>query len=274
MKVHLLDTSALTDLSETADAIVRHRVLDEISADRIVVLGTYPLMWELYGTRAVNEPKFRRQVDLLLRMTRGRLLLDAPARRVRELQAGGPLTYPGFVDDKWQLVPTAEAEQVDTAAAHGEGVKFGLIFRELEMAHDSIRELDRVSPGWRKELTGAYRSGRYATELGEIYGQIGMKLFEARAGVDASQLTASTLPTFWSSALIHVARIYAVIVGGTSPKGRRSAGQFDLMHLEEAASYANVFVTSDASLRSFAKKVRDLRCEVLSFEDWAARLTK
>ena len=73
--------------------------------------------------------------------------------------------------------------------------------------------------------------------------------------------------------MIHVARIRVVLVGGTSPAVRKSAGQLDLLHLDEAASYADVFVTCDRRLRAFARDVRELRCLVLSFEEWASRLT-
>jgi hypothetical protein len=94
----------------------------------------------------------------------------------------------------------------------------------------------------------------------------------AAVGLDVTNLSPRDLPTFWSSALIHVARIRAVIIGGTSPVGKSSAGQVDLLHLEEAASYADVFVTCDRALRSFAATVRGTRCEVLSYNDWAARI--
>jgi hypothetical protein len=76
-----------------------------------------------------------------------------------------------------------------------------------------------------------------------------------------------------SSALIHVARIRAIILGGTRPDGNKSAGQVDLLHLEEAAAYADVFVASDRRFRSFAGQVRELRCEVVSYADWAKVLT-
>jgi hypothetical protein len=89
------------------------------------------------------------------------------------------------------------------------------------------------------------------------------------AGIDPR-----ALPTFWYSALIHVARIRAVLIGRTSPTGKKSPGQIDLIHLEEAAAYADVFVTSDGRLRAFAKSVRGLKCEVISFDDWATALTR
>lgn len=82
------------------------------------------------------------------------------------------------------------------------------------------------------------------------------------------------LPSLRARALIHVARMRAVIIGGTSPTGKRSANQTDLIHLGEAAPYADVFVAEDRGLRAFAKEVRELGCEVLSFSEWADRLTR
>lgn len=65
-----------------------------------------------------------------------------------------------------------------------------------------------------------------------------------------------------------------MIIGGTKPGAinSRAPGQLDLIHFEEAASYAQVFVAEDGPLRAFTRNVRGLRCEVLSFAEWARRI--
>jgi len=76
------------------------------------------------------------------------------------------------------------------------------------------------------------------------------------------------------SALAH-RRSRVGLVGRTNPAGRKAVSKLDLLHLNEASAYADVFVTSDRRLRAFAKSVQtflELRCEVLSVEDWVQRL--
>lgn len=97
-----------------------------------------------------------------------------------------------------------------------------------------------------------------------------------RASTTASGLDHRQLPSCWASAVIHAARVRAVLVGRANPAGRKTVSQLDLLHLDESAAYADVFITSDRRLRAFAhsaKTLLHLRCEVLSVEDWVTRLT-
>jgi hypothetical protein len=56
MPVHTLDTSALSELAKPGSALACHRLVAEVDAGRIVVLLTWPLMWELVG----GAPRSRR----------------------------------------------------------------------------------------------------------------------------------------------------------------------------------------------------------------------
>jgi hypothetical protein len=131
---------------------------------------------------------------------------------------------------------------------------------------------DSGTPGWRKALNVESQSAAWVRALARDYAEERVAEFGQGDGVDVSGLDVCRLPTFWMSALIHVARIRAVLVERTSPTGNKSTNQLDLMHLEEAASYADVFVCRDRRLRTFSSHVLDLRCEVLSFEQWHERL--
>lgn len=51
-----------------------------------------------------------------------------------------------------------------------------------------------------------------------------------------------------------------------------SVEQLDLPHLEETASYADIFMTSDRRLRAFARGVPQLRCKVVSNMTQATRV--
>ncbi len=289
MKVHVLDTSALNDLVSPSAALVRHRLLSEVDDERIVVLATDPLVWELPGTRTIDEPKYVAMCQLLVRVTRGRVMLRPAVRRDRELRTSRALVFPEFVDDERQFSPVFDADVVDREAALRAGFVRGLRFAEAEKAADSIRALDeeerrqRVAQGqpaeqvgsaWRAALKRANRSHKYILGFAESFAQDDIADAASKLGIDVSTMSPRTLPTPWTSALIHVARIRAVVVGGTSPIGRRSANQIDLVHLEEASAYADVFVCGDRALRAFAGTVPELRCEVLSFEEWGTRLTR
>jgi hypothetical protein len=288
MPVHTLDTSALSELAKPGSAVVRHRLIAEADAGRVVVLVTWPLMWEVVGARSVDDAHYRAMVEVLLRVSGGRVMINERSRRERELQARRALTLAGFVDDKSCFTPAFEPEAVDRAAAKTAGLARGLRFAEAEQAADTVEGLnesvrlqamtrgehvDEVGAAWHRALALANRREKYALELAESYARDRMVTDATAVGLDVTNQSPRDLPTFWSSALIHVARIRAVIIGGTSPVGKSSAGQVDLLHLEEAASYADVFVTCDRALRHFAATVRGMRCEVLSFEEWAALLT-
>ncbi len=288
MQLCFLDTSALTDLVAPDAAFIRHRLIDRVNGGNVVVLGTAPLLLELSGTYEVDAPKHLAMVDLFHRISRGsHFLLDPPTRRERELRCGRGLIYPDFVESRFE--PSLEVEAIGHAAAAYAGYSRGMRFAEAEKAADAIRALDDLErqaalavgsvfdlhdPQWRRTMIQANRSESYALRLAEDYARIAIDRFAPTVGItDTETLGARALPTFWCSALIHVARIRAVVLGGTSPTGNKSVGQLDLIHLEEAASYADLFVTSDCRLRAFAKEVRGLRCQVLSFDDWAAALT-
>ena len=273
MKLHFPDTSALNDLADSGPALVRHRLIDEVKAGRIVLLGTAPLILELNGTRAVNPAKHVAMVDLFRTISGGsNLLADPPTRRERELRKGGALTYPEFVESGFE--PSLDPVAVDRAAAYHAGYARGARLAEAQKATEAEEALDARDPSWRKKLKEAHRNDKYVLDLAEDYARIAMEDFGKRVGISlTSSLNPRAHPTFWQSALIHVARIRAVLVGRTSPTGNKSPGQLDLLHLEEAASYADVFITSDGRLRSFAKDVRELGCEVVSYAEWAATLT-
>ena len=271
--LHILDTSALNDLVEPNAAYVRHRLITATDAGRILLPATDPLMWEVGATRAVNDAKYRSMLELMLRVSRRRLLLSAPARRVRELQLGGTLGVPGCLDPGRVLVPCFEPDEIDEASSDHLGRAYGEMFSEAERALDTAEGLVAQAASWRRTLADEFRKPAYVYDLADYYARVAMKEFEAAAGVDSSGLDQRALPTSWSSALIHAARVYAVMVSRVSPTGLKSPKSLDLIHLGEAASYGDVFVCSDRRLRIFAATVRDLRCEVLDFDEWASRLT-
>jgi hypothetical protein len=288
VKICCLDTSALNDLLEPNTVLVRHRLIDEVNARRIVVLGTAPLLLEMSGTYDVDAARHVAMIDLFHRISRGsNLLLDPVVRRERELRAGRALVYPAFVESNYE--PSFEANAVQRAAAFATGCIRGMRFLEAEKASEAVRTLDDrerqlasargelsdpSDPAWRRTLKVARGDERFMAQLVEDFARAAIDACAHRLRIEnAAGLNPRDLPTFWQSASIHVARIHAVIVGRTSPTGRKSAGQVDLLHLDEAASYADVFVTSDRRLRAFAKTVRELRCEVLSFTEWAGGIT-
>ncbi len=271
--LHVLDHSVLNRLVESDVARLRHRLITEAEAGRILIPATHPLTWELGPTRAVNDAKYRAMVELLLRISRGRFLLDAPGRIVKELQRGRSLTYPDYLDPDHGMVPVFDPEVIDEAAAGHLGRSRGEMFCEAEQASDSADALIALDQDWRETLIEAFRTREYTFDLADHYARETTKDFEGLAEVDVPLVDPRALPTVWSHALIHTARVRAVMVARVSPTGRRSPKSLDLLHLKEAAAYGDVFVCLDRSLRAFAGTVTDLRCEVLDFEDWAARFT-
>jgi hypothetical protein len=285
VKLHFLDTSALSDLAEPAHALVRHRLLDEIQAGTIVVLATHPVLWELPGAYGAAPAHFAGMFDLLMRITARRVLLAAPLRIGREVRAGGPLRYPAFVDHERWLVPINDPATLDEAAAYNFGFTHGLAFEEALKADDAVDAINQEArrqalaqgvpydpDAWPRALKREFRKREYALRLAEDFARTTLERSGGDAGVDVSALNPRALPTPWTSAVIHVARMRAVLIGRTSPTGKKSPGALDLMHLSEAASYADVFVAADRRLRAFARSVVDLLCEVLSFLDWSRRL--
>jgi hypothetical protein len=285
IRVHILDTSALSDLAEHSQyALARHKLLDGVAAGRMLVLGTAPLLWELAGLHALDPALLRASMDLLIRITGSRMILATPTRQVEELRSKGALPYPGFVDPDHTIVPMEDREALAHAAAVNEGRVRGLRFHEAEQAQDTADALDEETrrqanekgeeydpKAWHRALKKVPASFWY--EQAEHNARVQMDRVAANAGVSTSGVSHRDLPSFWASALIHAARIRAVLVGRTNPAGRRAVGRLDLLHLSEAAAYADVFVTSDRRLRVFAPSVLNLRCEVLSLEAWVARLT-
>jgi hypothetical protein len=282
--VHTLDTGALTDLAEPQHGLTRHRLLDEIAAERILVLGTTPLLWELPALRAKDEHLFRASLDLLVRITRSRVLLSPPTRHEDELRARGPLPYPAFMDPQHGIVPDEEPETMARAAAVNEGHARGLRFSEMEQAVDAADALQEEARrqarasgeqhdprAWRRSLKRA--PPEFWFDQADYNAQVIVRQIATRAGLDPAGVDHRNLPSFWGPALIHAARVRAVLIEGTSPAGRKSVSKLDLLHLEEAAAYADVFVTTDRRLRVFAERVCR-RCEVISLDAWAHRLTR
>jgi hypothetical protein len=184
MPVHTLDTSALSELAKPGSALVRHRLVAEVDAGRIVVLVTWPLMWELVGARSADDAHYRAMVEVLLRVTVGRVMLSERSRRERELRARGALTITGFVDDAHCFVPAFDPEAVDLAAAKSAGLARGLRFAEAEQAEDTVEglnesvrmeamargeDVDEVEGAWHRALALANRREEYALELAESY---------------------------------------------------------------------------------------------------------
>jgi hypothetical protein len=286
MMLHLLDTSAHSILAAPHNAGVRHRLIPQVDAGSIVVLVTRPLLRELPGTRAVNQAHYDNMMDLLYRITQRRLLLSVPPRLEKEVRKGGPLVFPEYVDDEHVLEPPRDADEIDTAAARYAGESAGLTFHEMERATDTVDTLEEEARrqarvqgqpydpvSWRRGLREAFKQEAYVLDHAEHHARKDMHDVSAEIGVDVTSLEPRNLPTAWGRAVVHVARIRAVVLGKTSPKGKKSPGALDLAHLKEAAAYADVFVTHDGSLRAFAEQVVPaLRCEVLSFDEWAARI--
>jgi len=140
VRVHTLDTCALSDLAEHSQfALARHRVLDEVAAGRIVVLGTHPLLWELPALHGANRSLFEAFFDLLLRISRGRVLLHPAVRQEHEVRARGRLDYPAFVDSEGGIVYVRDAERLAEDAAFNEGHALGLQFSEKEKGAALLR---------------------------------------------------------------------------------------------------------------------------------------
>lgn len=181
MRLHFPDTSALSDLAEPHAVLVRHRLIDEVGAGRIVILGTAPLLLELNGTRAVDAVKHRAMVDLFYRISVGStLLLDPTTRRERELQLGRGLEYPEFVESRFE--PPIDANAVDMAAAFAAGAIAGMRVAEAEKAENAIWDLDERErramlargevfdsrdPAWRHTLKQETRNDSYVFQLAE-----------------------------------------------------------------------------------------------------------
>ncbi len=322
MKVHLLDTSALSRLVEEDAGLARHRLLEEVGAERIVVLATDPLMWELMGARAASEQKYYAMMDFLVRVTRTKVLVARAQRLRREVRFGRALTLAEFIDEEHYVTPLVDPDVVDRSAAHGRAVEVLLREDEMRKATETVRQLDELearmrahalgearglrfaaaemaaagsqprdedleagprptwltgfvfNDSWRDGLKRAHRAASYAMNYAEGVARHAMEDLAAHEGVDASLVDPRTLPTFWSSALIHTARIRAVLLAGHSPTGNKSMSQIDRLHLVEAASYGDVFVSRDRALRAFARDVQGLWCQVMSFEEWADRLVR
>ena len=215
MPVHTLDTSALSELAKPGSALVRHRLVADVDAGKVIVLVTWPLMWEVVGARSVDDAHYRAIVEVLLRITGGRVMLMERSRRERELLARGALTLAGFVDDEHRFTPAFEPEAVDLAAAKSAGLARGLRFAEAEQAADTVEglneserqqamargeEVDGVGAAWHRALALANRREEYALELAESYALDRMLKDAASAGIDVTNLSPRDLPTFWSSA--------------------------------------------------------------------------
>ena len=285
MKLHLFDTSALSDLAEAENALLRHRLIADVDSGRIVVLATHPLIWEIAGVRAANEPHYIGMMDLLFRVTRRRVLLRLQRRAEAEIRNGGPLAFPAYVDDEQRLELPLDVEEIDTAAATNVATAAGLTFREAERAEDTRQGLEDEArrqarekgepydaTAVRRGLKEAYERQEYVLDLIEHYARTDVDEVCSEVGLIVPSLHPRSFPSLWSRAVTHVARIRAVMVGGTRPAGRKSPGAIDLIHLKEAGAYADVFVTSDRRLRAFAANLYEKRCDVLSFEEWAATL--
>jgi hypothetical protein len=272
MKLHVIDTSALNQLVHPDRALVRHRLLDEVAAERVVVLATHPLIWEFPATHAIDEPKYIAMADLLQRITRGRAMINPNERRQREIRARRALTLAELISSDVEYVPVFDREKIARGVADSAGIARGLRFAEAEKAESAARGLAELDEEWRHGLKIANKAKRYGSEYAEDIARDAIAEYGRREGVDVAGVNPRDLPSFWSSALIHTARIRAVLVARASPTGNKSAGQIDLMHLEDAASYGDFFAAEDGRLRSFAATVPGLRCEVLSFAEWSGRL--
>jgi hypothetical protein len=285
----LLDTSALGALTAPEAFQIRHRLLEKVRGGGLILLVTDPLGWEMAAARAVNDTKYRAMVDLLARLTNGRVLLSAPDRREREAKLGRALTFDEVVRAAQRFVQIFDVRVVDEEAARRGGMLRGLRFREAEKASDTVEALDaevrkqRLTQSaiastsdersvWHDGLKKQFRNPAYVGQLVADYARTDLDGIGELYRLNTSGLDPLSLPTFASVAAIHVARVRSVIVGGTSPTGRRSANQADLLHLEEAASYADVFVTCDGRLKAFAETVSSLRCRVATFNEWSKEL--
>jgi hypothetical protein len=142
--------------------------------------------------------------------------------------------------------------------------------RQLAASEDAEPEADPRET-WQGAFQRAYATKDYALALAKRFARDDVDNYAGRERIDPRGLDPRSLPTFWASALAHVARIRAVTIASMSPKGKKSPGQIDLLHLKEAAAYADVFVTSDRRLRALASTVRELPCAVLATEEWIAR---
>lgn len=285
MKLYTIDTCALSDLARPPLARLRHYLLDHVRGGYIVVLATYPLLWELAGARAGDAAHFDAMVDLLLRVTRECVLLPAPDRLEQELRGGGALSYPGFVHNTMKLTPDPSTESAALHAAEHEGYVAGLAFHEAERADDAVDALAAEArrqgrqkgmsydgAAWRRGLGEEFKREAFVLDLIDHYAQTDIADVCARTGLAAPTAHPSSIPTAWARAMVHVARMRAVVVGGTSPTGKKSPNQTDLTHLKEAAAYSDGFVTSDHRLRMFAKTIGGLRCEALSLDEWGQAL--
>jgi hypothetical protein len=255
MQLHVFDTSSFNLLVEPEAALARHRLLEEVDAEHVLFLLTHPLIWETLGTRAVDDAKYRAMTDLAARISKRRLLIDPPTRRVRELEARRALTLAEVIDPEHEFVGLLDPEKVDREAAMRSGMGRGLRFAEAEKANAAALDLDDLaraksaeqgeapptSPSkiWRRGLKqGA--SDEYLLALAEHFAGSAVERFGDHYRIDVTGVEPRRLPSFWASALIHVARVQAVMVARHSPTGRKTAN----------------------------------RCEVLSFEQWAERLTR
>jgi hypothetical protein len=283
MQIHALDTCALTDLAEPDHAALRQRVVAHARTGRLIVPVTQGLLWEVPATRARNDGKYRAMVDLLWRISRGgHVLMNVPGRCAEEARARRALTREEIFLARQRFVPVVDPTTVDSQAAEGAEMARALLREEEERVRLSIAGMDESvrahygndSPHgqetsvWRSALRDARLLRSRVAPFAQQLARAALEKTGARERIDVADLDPRSLPTCWSHALIHVARVRDVVVLGQRPSSRKATGQLDVVHLQEAAGYADVFVTSDRRLRLFAGRVHGLTCRVLSFADW------
>jgi hypothetical protein len=279
MKLHFLDCAALNDLVEPDQVHVRHNLIERAKARELLVPATWPLIWEVAATRAVNETKYHKMLDLLWAISARRFLQGAHERMVKELRSGDALGVPGCLDAELELNVPADVAEVDASATKHRDRSRQMVEEEVAIAAATAEMLlanEKKGPDsqpWQLVLKGGFRHKKHVYDLADHYALEGVQRIAKENGIDPSGLDHRRLPTFWSAGRIHAARVIAVMVTRVSPVGKKIPKAPDLQHLREAESYADVFVTSDRRLRLFAERVIDLRCEVLDYKQWAARLT-
>lgn len=92
----------------------------------------------------------------------------------------------------------------------------------------------------------------------------------ASEGLPAPTSPPNAYPVFWYPKLLHSTRVPQLLL--EPERSTKTISAYDSEHLADAAAHADVFVTGDRKLRTFAGCVRGLPVRVLDLDAWATEV--
>jgi hypothetical protein len=175
MTMHILDCSALNALIEPDQIHVRNDLVRQTKYGGLLVPATWPLVWEVAATRAVNDTKYRKMIEFLFQISSRSFLATPNERMLAEMKAGGSVGVPGCLDEDRELMPLADAELVDAAAKEHLDRARDQLIDEVAQAEDTAvtllaKELEHPgSRPWRKILKEGFRQTKQVYDLADHY---------------------------------------------------------------------------------------------------------